>query len=365
MEAAAHPNQANRLAALHDYGILDTPREADFDDIVALASQICEAPISVVNLIDAERQWFKAEVGLGVRETPLATSICSHVILDDDFVEIPDTLSDPRMADNPLCTGEPGLRFYAGAILRTPEGLPIGTLCVLDNAPRTLTDFQRNAIRILARQVMTQLDLRLALKHQDVARREIDHRVMNSMQTISSVIRLQASRLSDKNSRKILDSVDRRIQAVAMLHQQLQLDRTGESGDLSPYMAKIAELQRSAAPRGIAVEADFAAVRVKPRSATALAMLVSEFVANSFKHAFPDGRRGHIRFSGQVSPEGAIRVVCSDDGVGHEDWTRGTIAQNGLGMTVMQASAATLDAKLEFAASDTGVRLVVDIPPGV
>ena len=138
MEAKPHPQQSDRLRALYSYDILDTDREKDFDDIVKLAAAVCGTAISVVNLIDSDRQWFKAETGLGVRETPLATSICSHIILEDEFVEIRDTLEDLRMADNPLCCGESGLRFYAGALLMTEQGLPLGTLCVLElSAPGT------------------------------------------------------------------------------------------------------------------------------------------------------------------------------------------------------------------------------------
>ena len=122
MKAATHPQQAERLAALYRYDILDTEREADFDDIVELAAELCGAKISVINLIDSDRQWFKAETGLGVRETPLETSICSHVILESDFVEIPDTQADTRTSDNPLCRDEPGLRFYAGALLKSRDG---------------------------------------------------------------------------------------------------------------------------------------------------------------------------------------------------------------------------------------------------
>ncbi|MGK7652720.1 GAF domain-containing protein [Roseovarius sp. B08] len=139
MEALRHPLQQDRLSALRDFEILDTDPEQEFDEIVKLAAAACGTAISVVNFIDAERQWFKAETGLGVRETPLATSICAHVILEEEFAEIQDTLADPRMQDNPLCCGEPGLRFYAGALLTTQEGLPLGTLCVLDYEPRELT----------------------------------------------------------------------------------------------------------------------------------------------------------------------------------------------------------------------------------
>ena len=156
--------EARRLEALRRYDILDTPRETAFDEIAALAAEICGTPIGVVNLIGQGRQFFKAEVGLGVRETPLETSFCAKAILEDDFLLVPDAAVDPRFEGNPLVTGDPHLRFYAGALLKTVEGLPIGTLCVLDTAPKTLTSLQQTTLRVLARQVMTQLDLRLALR---------------------------------------------------------------------------------------------------------------------------------------------------------------------------------------------------------
>lgn len=156
--------EARRLAALRRYDILDTPREAAFDEIVALAAEICDAPIAVVNLIDEHRQFFKAEVGLGVRETPLESSFCAKAILEDDFLLVPDATCDHRFDCNPLVTGEPGLRFYAGALLKTAEGLPIGTLCVLDTQPKNLSPLQQRTLRVLARQVMSQLDLRLSLQ---------------------------------------------------------------------------------------------------------------------------------------------------------------------------------------------------------
>jgi PAS domain S-box-containing protein len=155
-----------RLAALESYAILDTPPERAFDEVVQLAAQICAAPIAVVNLIAEQRQFFKAEIGLGVRETPLDVSICAHAILQPGLFIVPDTTRDPRFAENPLVTGAPHLRFYAGALLETAEGLPLGTLCVLDHAPRPggLTQQQGFALQVLAKQVMSQLDLRRALK---------------------------------------------------------------------------------------------------------------------------------------------------------------------------------------------------------
>ncbi|MBN8480511.1 MAG: GAF domain-containing sensor histidine kinase [Xanthomonadales bacterium] len=156
-------NESARLAALHSYAILDTAAEGAFDDITRIARMVCGTPIAVVNLIDAERQWFKSEIGLGVRETPLDPSICAHAILQDDLFVVPDTRLDERFRRNPLVTGDPKLRFYAGAPLLTPDGHALGTVCVLDLEPRTLDEAQLATLKALARQVMAQLELRRAL----------------------------------------------------------------------------------------------------------------------------------------------------------------------------------------------------------
>ena len=159
--------ESDRLEALRRFEVLDTPFETEFDEIAALASQICDTPIAIINLIDEHRQWFKSEIGFGVRETPLDNSICRHVILQSEMFVVPDTTKDPRFNCNPLVTDDPNLRFYAGALLQTEEGLPLGTLCVLDYKPRVLSETQLFALKTLARQVMTQMHLRLALKEKE------------------------------------------------------------------------------------------------------------------------------------------------------------------------------------------------------
>ena len=162
---------AERLAALDAYGILDTSAEQGFDDIVALACQICDAPVSLVSLIDRDRQWFKARRGFSPYETDLSQSVCVHVLREDDLLVIPDLTADPRTRSNTLVMGEQHLRFYAGAVLKTPAGVPVGSLCVIDTVPRPegLTDQQREALRALARQVVGQLELRRALAERDRA----------------------------------------------------------------------------------------------------------------------------------------------------------------------------------------------------
>ncbi|SFG43514.1 PAS domain S-box protein [Methylobacterium gossipiicola] len=164
-DAAAHQREAEaRRAALALYDILDTPAEAVFDDLVRAASLVLNAPVSIVVLVEEQRQYFKAAVGFEGPEPPLAHSFCAHAVRQHDLLVIPDATRDPRTVNSPLVTGPPFLRFYAGMPLVTPEGVAIGTLCVLDTAPRALTDDQTFILTTLARQVMAQLDLRRALK---------------------------------------------------------------------------------------------------------------------------------------------------------------------------------------------------------
>lgn len=153
-----------RLLALYRYDILDTPREELFDEFTRMASAVCGMPIAVLNFLDRDRQWFKSEIGLGIRETPLDVSICQYAVLEHDLFIIEDTLNDERTRNNPVVTARNGLRFYAGAVLRTDEGHAIGTLCVLDHHPRVLTPEQKELLLYLARQIMNRLDLHLEKK---------------------------------------------------------------------------------------------------------------------------------------------------------------------------------------------------------
>ena len=171
--ARLHPNEAERLQALRSYGILDTAVEAAFDDITRIANFVCQTPISLISLVDENRQWFKSEIGLGLRETPRGQSICAHALLEHSFLEVPDTTLDARFDRNPLVTGRPQLRFYAGALLRTPDGLPLGTVCVLDRRPRELSAGQRDMLAALARQVMSQMEFRRALLLSDRLQRNV------------------------------------------------------------------------------------------------------------------------------------------------------------------------------------------------
>src|SRR5881394_1236637 len=157
MNSSPSENEVLRLAALRRYAVLDTPPERDFDELAGLASQICGTPIALMTLIDERRQWFKAAVGLEQRETPREYSFCAQTLQSPDVMVVPDAREDARFAGNPLVTGEPGIRFYAGAPLVTPDGQVLGALCVIDRVPRQLQAEQLEALRTLSREIVAQL----------------------------------------------------------------------------------------------------------------------------------------------------------------------------------------------------------------
>jgi PAS domain S-box-containing protein len=170
MPNSQHPvNEQDRLSALKELNIIDTAPEQDYDDIVRLASQICETPISLISLLDEQRQWFKANHGLAAAQTPRDISFCTHTIRQSDIMIVPDALKDDRFTFNPLVTGDPHIRFYAGVPIYSEAGFPLGTLCVIDHRPHTLTSEQVFALQVLAKQVQKLLALRAKIAEMEKA----------------------------------------------------------------------------------------------------------------------------------------------------------------------------------------------------
>jgi len=201
--APAPRGEAARLAALHALEILDTPPDASLDDLARLAARICDVPIALISLVDEGRQWFKSRVGLDVPSTTRDVAFCAHAILEPDLMMIPDTLLDERFAYNPLVTGDPKIRMYAGAPLVTREGHSLGTLCVIDRNPRLLDEEQAEALRILAQQVVTQLELRRVLREAADALAEV--------KTLSGLLPICASCKSVRNDEGYWERVERYV----------------------------------------------------------------------------------------------------------------------------------------------------------
>jgi len=171
IEARTPENEESRLSRLYELEILDTLEEQAYDDLTKLAAEICGTPIALVSLIDADRQWFKSHFGLDARETPRKFAFCAHAILGDELFVIEDSSKDERFHDNPLSTAEPHVIFYAGAPLVMSDNSRLGTLCVIGNEPRSISDRQKESLKALARQTVSQLELRLRLKELEI----LDH----------------------------------------------------------------------------------------------------------------------------------------------------------------------------------------------
>lgn len=174
MKAPKPKNEVQRIKILWQYDVLDTMPEEVFDDFTSLAALICDAPISLISLVDEDRQWFKSKYGVSLNETTRDVSMCAHAILQTDLLIVPDATKDKRFRDNPLVVSAPKIRFYAGAPLLSPEGCALGTLCVIDQKPRQLTCVQQEALKVLSRLIMTQLNFRRQMREAGPSRAEYE-----------------------------------------------------------------------------------------------------------------------------------------------------------------------------------------------
>lgn len=364
-------NEAERLKALASYQILDTPPEAAFDGITALAAHVLQVPIVLVSIIDAERQWFKSAVGIDAAETPREVSFCGHVVSLDRELVVRDAREDARFADNPHVTGEPRVVFYAGMPLRTNEGFVLGTLCAIDHEPRELTPTQHSLLAILAAQVSAQLELRRrnfqlearnnaqlglqadledSLHEKDVLLQEVHHRVKNNLQLVSSLLNLQIARVPSGESRTVLQECQGRIHAVATVHEAIYSARDYSRVPIVNYVRALASGISHAVGafgRGIEIELEIGDERLPVDKAIPCGLILNELISNAVKHAFPGGREGNVRVLAALTPDHEMEVVVADDGIGLPDGFDPE-ACDSVGMQVVCALVEQLDGALEI-----------------
>lgn len=357
MLARSHPQQEDRLAAIRRYGLGAKAHDRVFDGLVELAAQVCGCPIALVSIVHADAQTFEASCGLALDGTSLEASICCHAILQDGILEIPDTRLDLRTLDNPLVlASEDPVLFYAGAPILAKRGIPLGTICVLDHRPRTLSDAQRQGLEILAGQVMQLLELQDVVNQHDTLRREVDHRVKNSLANVAAMTRM-AARSAKPEVRAALLAVEQRINVMIELHGDLYKAEDPDAPiDMAGFLTRIANHFQGMLPQGVEIEAELAPLALVNRRASALGVLVNEMISNACKHGFPDGRHGRIVLHGHASRAGRYALSCEDDGVG----VVGAGGGPGLGQRIMEASAAQLDGILRIAPVKSGYRVELE-----
>jgi two-component sensor histidine kinase len=363
--------ESDRLAALRSYRVLDTPPEPEFDALVQLAARVCGAPMALISLIDERRQWFKAEVGLGVRETPLDRSICLNAMLRPGLTVVPDLTEDPRFAANPLVTGEPHLRFYAGAVLRTPDGVPLGALCVLDHVPRELTDDQAFALTTLAQQVMSQLDLRRAIAERDdvleasrkveerqtLLVRELHHRVKNTLATVQALV--GATGRSTGSFDAFYRSFSKRITSLARTHGLLTEDYWQTAPLREIALNELKPFAESRQPRFMLLGPP---VELAADLAVPVGMALHELTTNAVRYGALSVPEGYIELRWSVSKVEGVRKL-------HLQWTEiggPPVAEpqhKGFGSTLLQrVLPMQCNAEVEVRYDRAGLRFRMDAP---
>ncbi len=341
MKIAPQSNsEKERIETLLSYEILDTEFETTYDELTQLASSICGTPIALISLIDEHRQWFKAKVGLEVRETNRDIAFCSYAILQHDVLVIEDATKDERFCDNPLVIEAPHIRFYAGAPLITSSGFSLGTLCVIDTKPKRFSEQQIKSLKILAKQVSAQLDLRLSFKKLQEYTKQlkqlnsskdkffsiIAHDLkspFNSMLGFAQILENDVEKLKTEQIKEISSEIYHTGKATFRLLENLLQWSMLEIGNLpwKPQKVNLADavkevlslLSGVASQKNISLMVDIPPKDFVYADATMLKSVIQNLVNNALKFT-PSG--GKVTVTSMGDDEHFTRLIINDTGVG-------------------------------------------------
>lgn len=353
------PDEVARLAAVRRYDILDSPPDGAFDRITALAARRLNVPIAIISIVDEDRIWFKSHHGLPVEQIDREPGLCASAIMENIPYLIEDARNDPRSLANPLVAGDFGLRFYAAVPLATSDGHNLGTLCVIDKEPRPIDEGQIEDLKDLASIVMDQLELRLssrtAIGQAKLMAKEIDHRVMNSLQFVSGLLAMQ-SRSPDVGEGAIqLKLAANRVAAVAQVHRHFYADAADEISCIA-FLRRLCEDLSAILDRQIVVDGDEDMVPVN--SVQPIGLIINELVTNAAKYG-----AGRIDVEFRVRDDNVRLTVC-DEGKGLPAGFDPHSVKAGLGMQVIKALTSQLQGTLEAdsGAQRSGACFTVEFP---
>ncbi len=361
--------ESERLMAVRRYSVLDTPPDGAFDRIARLASRLLETPIAIISIVDEDRIWFKSRAGLeGVDEIPREPGLCASAILQEDPWILHDASVEPVALANPLVAGEFGLRFYAGIPLRTHDGHGLGTLCVIDKEPRSFTANHTAILEDLAAVVMDELELRRdAIETHEALRREmrekellaeeIEHRVMNSLQLVSSIARRKA-KLHDGQTAAELRDIAARIGAIAQANRHIQQSLPGlsEDGDLGLFLEVLSRELLPLCPQGGLIDVECPPIPLARERLVSIGHLITELVLNAVKSG-----AARIDLRGEMVGE-KLRLCLDDDGPGLPEGFDPRESK-GLGMAILHAMAEKVDAEVTWDRSPQGgARFIAEFP---
>jgi two-component sensor histidine kinase len=373
-------DEAQRLAVLQRYNILDTPRDAAFDRITAIAARMFDVPIAVISLVDEKRIWFKSHHGLEVREIGRDPGLCASAILQQEPWILKDARLDARSKSNPLVTGDFGLRFYVGVPLRTPDGYNLGMLCVLDHEPHDVTEAQVADLQDLAFLVMDQMELRLsarravdgltrlasekeiALELANLMAKEVDHRVKNSLGLVSRLLTMQSNTLKGSECAEELMTAASRVAAIGRAHQHLHATDCSGLANCTDYIKRLCyDLWTIIGSEYVQeVTVTGSELQVSPRHIVSIGLVVNELVTNAAKHGAT-----RIQVALEKSAAGYALSVL-DNGPGLPEGFDPAIS-DGLGMKIICTQAQTMGARLIFARTEGAyrTRFAVMLPQAV